>query len=144
VTVTAPYTGSARRVYFDAQQFNYFAGPDTSPHPEHALHRVSRAVKAGKIEVVGSLDLLQEVIEAFPQAGKKARRMVDLFFKLVGDRLLLPLSERHRQETSTGGVLSEEDRYLSRDSVVTSVAWRSPVATCSNSPMSCIARRSRS
>ncbi|HVM04724.1 MAG TPA: hypothetical protein VM242_06095 [Acidimicrobiales bacterium] len=115
MTVTAPYTGSARRVYFDAQQFNYFAGPDTSPHPEHALHRVSRAVKAGKIEVVGSLDLLQEVIEAFPQAGKKARRMVDLFFKLVGDRLLLPLSERHRQETSTGGVLSEEDRYLSRE-----------------------------
>ena len=115
MTAAAPYTDSARRVYFDAQQLNYFAGPDTGPHPDHALRRVLRAVNAGKIEVMGSLDLLQEVIEAVQQAGKKARRMVDLFFKLVGYRVLLPLSERHPREASTGGVLSEEDRYLSRE-----------------------------
>lgn len=65
--------------------------------------------------MVGSLDLLQELIEALPRSGRNARRMMDLFFKLVGNRLLLPLSERHPKEAVTGGLLSEEDRYLSRD-----------------------------
>lgn len=120
---SALYTGcvadrsgvSARRAYFDTQQLNYLAGPDTGLHPDHALRRVLQAVKTRHIEVVGSLDLLQEMIEATPRAGKKSRCMVDLFFKLIGDRLLLPLSERHPKEAVTGGTLSEEDRYLSRE-----------------------------
>lgn len=120
---SAPYFSSvanrsgvpARRAYLDTQQLNYLAGPDTGPHPDHALRRVLQAGKARRIEVVGSLDLLQEVIEAIPRAGKKARRMVDLYFKLIGGRLLLPLSERHLKEALTGGGLSEEDRYLSRE-----------------------------
>lgn len=123
MTASIRYTGSAtdhpgvprRRAYFDTQQFNYLAGPDTGPHPDNALRRVRQAVKAGHIEVVGSLDLLQEMLEAIPRAGKKSRRMIDLFFKLVGDRLLLPLSERHPKEAVTGGALAEADRYLSRE-----------------------------
>ena len=97
------------------RSLNYLAGPSTGPHPDHALRRVSEAAKTRHIEVVGSLDLLQEVIEAAPRTGKKSRRMVDLFFKLVGHRLLLPLSQRHLQEAVAGGVLSEEDRYVSRE-----------------------------
>lgn len=105
---------SPRRVYFDTQQFSYFTSPGTGPHPDHALRRVVQAIKAKDIEVVGSLDLLQELIEASPGAENKARQMMDLFFKFVGERLLLPLSERHPKEAVTGGLLSE-DRYLSRD-----------------------------
>jgi hypothetical protein len=113
---TTPTRGvDAQRVYFDTQQLNYFIGPDTGPHPDHSLRRVRHAIKARKIEVVGSLDLLQELIEALPQAGKKSRRMMDLFFQLVGDRVLLPLSERHRAEAVAGGMLSEKERYLSPD-----------------------------
>jgi hypothetical protein len=104
-----------RRVYFDTQQLSYLTGPDAGSHPDHALRRVRQAVKAGHIEVVGSLDLLQELIEALPRAPQKSRQMTDLFFKLVGNRLLLPLSERHPKEALAGGLLSEEDRYLSRD-----------------------------
>ena len=100
-------------MYFDTQQLNYFIGPETGPHPDHALRRVRQAIKAGQLEVIGSLDLLQELIEALPVAPKKSRRMMDLFFKLVGDRLLLPLSERHPLEAAAGGLLSEADRYLS-------------------------------
>lgn len=104
-----------RRVYFDTQQFNYLTGPDRGPHPDRALVRLRQAVKVGHNEVVGSLDLLQELIEAIPRAEKKSRRMMDLFFKLAGDRLLLPLSERHSKEALAGGLLSEQGRYLSRD-----------------------------
>jgi len=46
-------------VYLDAQQLSYFMGPDTGPHPGHALRRLRQAVKAGHIELVGSLELLQ-------------------------------------------------------------------------------------
>jgi hypothetical protein len=105
---------AARRVYFDTQQWNYFVGPDTGPHPEGALRRVLKARKAGDIEVVGSLDLLQELMEAVPRAEKKSRRMMDLFFKLVGDRLLLPLDERQRAEALAPGLLSVEERYLTQ------------------------------
>lgn len=67
--------------------------------------------------MVGSLDVLQELIEAIRSAEKKvsSRRMMDLFFKLVGGRLLLPLSQRHQKEAVHGGLLSDEDRYLPRD-----------------------------
>jgi hypothetical protein len=101
-------------VYFDTQQLSYFTDPDTDPHPDHALRRVQHAVKAGRIEVVGSLDLLQELIEALPRAPKKSRRMMDLFFKLVGERILRPVSERYPAEVVAGGLLSDKDRYLSR------------------------------
>ncbi len=102
-------------MYFDTQQLSYLTGPEWGPHPDHALRRLRQAVKAGHREVVGSLDLLQELIAAIPRAGKKSQRMMDLFFKLVGHRLLLPLSERHAKEAMGGGLLSEDDRYLSRD-----------------------------
>lgn len=110
--VIDPAGASPRRVYFDTQQFNYLAGPDIGPHPDRALRHVLKAIKAREIEVVGSLDLLQELIEAGPRAAQKSRQMIDLFFKLVGERLLLPLSERHPKEAVTGGLLSKEDRYL--------------------------------
>ena len=60
-------------------------------------------------------DLLQELIEARRRAPRKAARMLDLFFQLIGDRLLLPLNERHLEKAQARGVLSEDDRYVSRE-----------------------------
>src|SRR5690349_15044264 len=104
-----------RRVYFDAQQWNYLVDPVTGLHPDGALRCVQRAVKAGDIKVVGSPDLIQELWEAAPRFPKKSRQMTDLFFKAVGRRLLLPLNERVWKEAATGGLLSDESRYVAHD-----------------------------
>ena len=106
-------TGSTRRVYFDTQQWNYFVEPGTSTHPTDAVKRVRRAQRDGLIEVVGSLDLLQELLEARRGKPDNAGRMLDLFFQLVGERILLPLNERNLDEAHAGGELPEPERYVS-------------------------------
>jgi hypothetical protein len=105
---------SMRRVYFDTQQWNYFVAPGTSSHPADAVKRVRRAQQDSLIEIVGSLDLLQELLEARRGQPDKAGQMLDLFFKLVGERILLPLDERNVEEALAGGELPQPGRYLSR------------------------------
>jgi len=106
---------STRRVYFDTQQWNYFVEPGTPAHPSGAVKRVRRAQRDGLIEIVGSLDLLQELLEARRTKPDKAGRMLDLFFQLVGELILLPLNERNLAEALAGGELPPPERYVSPD-----------------------------
>lgn len=102
------------RVLFDTQQWNYFLSSDATPQPEGALEGVLQNLAEGSIEIVGSLDVLQELVEAAPRARRKSEDMVELYLELVGPRLLLPLNERHVSEVRSGGLLCEQARYATR------------------------------
>lgn len=106
--------GARLKVLLDAQQFNYFAASDSGPQPRGALEHLRDRVAASEIEVVGTLDLLQELVETYRQQPKKARGMVDLFCELSGRRILWPLEVRQREEAEGGGLIPESGRYLSR------------------------------
>lgn len=103
-----------RRVLLDTQQWNYLVEPGQGPQPSYALDRVNNAQESGLVEIVGSLDVLQELIEAAPRASGKSKDMIDLFTELTGSRLLLPLDKRHDAEARSGGVLRQRAQYLSR------------------------------
>lgn len=103
------------KVLLDNQQWNYLAAPEEYDGVGLDLDGLRRAVRDGRIEVVGTLDLLQEIISTAPRHGDKYRRMVDLFFEFVGPRMLIPLSRRHVAEAKHAGLLSVDNRYFSRD-----------------------------
>lgn len=103
-----------RRVLLDTQQWNYLVNPGQGPQPSGALDRLEAAQDDGLVEVAGSLDVLQELIEAAPRASKKSNDMIDLFIELTGSRLLLPLDKRHDAEVRSGAVLQQRSQYLAR------------------------------
>ena len=101
------------RVYLDTQQWNYLVEPTVeAPGVDRAL--LQRGIHRQQIAVVGSLDLLQELMSASFASPDKYSAMADLFFGLVRGRLLHPLSRRHRAEANHGGLLPERRRYLRR------------------------------
>lgn len=99
---------------FDTQQWNYFVDPGSSPHPANAFDLVRDLQRAGELEVVASIDILQEVIEAARTVPGKSSAMVEQFLDLTGPRMLIPLNERHRAEVTAGGILGEFARYAPR------------------------------
>lgn len=104
------------RVLLDNQQWNYLAAPEEyATHDGLDLSDLQEAAKCREIEVIGSLDILQEIIEASHSKEAKYRRMVELFIEFMGNRLLLPLPERHPREVHAGGLLPLTERYLRRD-----------------------------
>lgn len=114
--IDAPPSGSdpPRRVLLDTQQWNYLVEPGHGPQPFDALARLEAAQDHGLVEVVGSLHVLQELIEAAPRASTKSKHMIDLFLGLTANRLLLPLDRRHDAEVRSGGVLHQRSQYLPR------------------------------
>jgi hypothetical protein len=104
-----------RRVYLDAQQWSYFDVAGPSPQPDGALGLLRAAVGRREVEVVGSLDLLQELIADAPSRPAASKRRAKLLFEFAGPRILLPLSERHAAEVAAGGRLSPDRRYLPGD-----------------------------
>jgi len=105
-----------RRVLLDTHQWNYLVAPDEHPGLGCRLDEVRRAVRSGVIEIVGTLDILQELIAAAPRREQKYRQMADVFFELSANRLLIPLSRRHPAEACQGGLLDESNRYFPRES----------------------------
>jgi hypothetical protein len=104
------------RVLLDNQQWNYLAAP--GEYPDGAgldADDLGDAVRCGEIEVVGSIDILQEIIESARTRAVKYGRMIGLFFEFVGRRVLIPLNDRHPREAGDGGLLSDGRGYLSRD-----------------------------
>lgn len=98
----------------DSQQWNYFIEPSNGLHPPGAESRVQEAVASGRLELIGTLDVLQELVEAARRRPDKSSHMVGLFLDLTGSRLLRPLDQRHLIEASTGGTIAEDARYLNR------------------------------
>jgi hypothetical protein len=98
-------------VYLDTQQWNYLIdATDETPDVDRAM--LQRAIHRQQIAVVGSLDLLQELMSASFSSPEKYSAMADLFFGVVRGRLLHPLSRRHSAEATHGGLLPERRRYL--------------------------------
>ena len=104
------------RVLLDNNQWNFLIEP-----PVHApllgldFDDLRRACEDGSVELVGTLDLLQEIIGTARNHAPKYRSMVDAFFDLTGPRLLIPLSRRHTAEARAGGLLPETQRYFDRE-----------------------------
>jgi len=100
-------------VYLDTQQWNYLIEPtDETPGVDRTL--LQRAIHRQQIAVVGSLDLLQELMSASFASPDKYSAMADLLFGLVRGRLLHPLARRHSAEANHGGLLPVSRRYLRR------------------------------
>ena len=113
-TLSAPTEGAPVLALLDNQQWNYLATPDDYPSGHGLdLDEMRRATQSRQLEIVGSLDLLQEVIGTARSNPTKYRRMVELFLEFVDRRILIPLSERHQAEVLHGAKLPDTDRYFS-------------------------------
>jgi hypothetical protein len=99
----------------DNQEWNYLVEPPGDQRLGLPLEGLRAALNIGEIEVIGSIDLLQEIIAAAPNHETKYTSMVDVYIELVGHRLLQPLNRRHTAEVVAGGLLPETARYLDRD-----------------------------
>lgn len=75
------------------------------------------AYQSGNLEIVGSLELLEEVMGTARKNPAKFRRLWKLWRKLIGRRTLMPLDERHRLELLGDGRLPVAQRYLPRSIV---------------------------
>ena len=103
------------RVFLDCNQWNYLVEPDDSNGLGLDEWDLRAAVSEGRIAVVGSVDLLQELISAVTANDAKSRRMCRLFFDLVGKRIVMQLSDRHIAEGAASGLLPDNSVYLNRD-----------------------------
>lgn len=80
--------------------------------PALTVNDLVAAFHAGDLAVVGSLEVLEEIMGAADRKPGKANLMRTTMKKLCGRRLLLPANRRHRLEMEAGGLLSPEARYL--------------------------------
>jgi hypothetical protein len=105
------------RLYLDTNQWNHLVQHvDFSPGTlSQARVDLRRAVGDGQFEVVGSLPLLQEVVETYPALPDKYEAMCAEMFEVIAHRWLKPLDQRHVAEANNAGLLSDPNRYLSRD-----------------------------
>lgn len=101
-----------RRVLLDNQIWNYLARPETGPDDGITVAQLRAAVDARHVELVGSFDLMQEMVAAARTDPRKAEDMVELMVEFAADRILLPLNERIGAEAMFGGLLSLERRYV--------------------------------
>lgn len=102
-----------QRVYLDTQQYRYLVEP--RPGLGCSLELLLAAVSDGEVEVVGSLEIIQEFTPIAQGHHRAYLEQLELFTRLVGRRILHPTNERHLLEQRHGGLLGEGDRYLPRD-----------------------------
>lgn len=102
-----------RRVYLDTQQYRYLVDPRPALGCPAELLR--DAVNRGTIEIVGSLEILQELTLITLGNHRAYLEQLDVFTDLVGRRILQPTDERHLAEQRHGGLLDDDARYLPRD-----------------------------
>ncbi|MEM1332988.1 MAG: hypothetical protein AAGG08_05965 [Actinomycetota bacterium] len=98
-------------VYLDTQQWNYLTRP-RHDGPGIDADLLFRCVQRGHIRIVGSLDLVQELVSASFGSEDEYKSMVSLHHRLAGPRVLHPISRRHGYEARHGGVLPVRRRYL--------------------------------
>jgi hypothetical protein len=99
--------------FLDTQIWNYLVGSKPIGLGEVTPEDLLAAVR--RYEIVGSFDVLQEIMGAGRKDSSKCKHMVELFFELIGSRLLLPLDARHIGEARAGGLLTPDKRFVSRD-----------------------------
>lgn len=109
-----------RRVLLDNQIWNHLARPETGPANGISLVQLRGAVRSAAIELVGSFDLMQEMVATAARDPEKMHLMVELLLEFAGDRVLLPLNLRIPAEAEFGGLLPEDQRYADRDWLVES------------------------
>lgn len=93
------------------------------------------AHRGGRLEIVGSIELLEEVMGTFGSRPRKFRKLWKLWRKVIGRRIIAPIDQRHRLELLTGGKLAVDQRYLPRSAVrqLGSLVARSAAVTEINS-----------
>lgn len=103
-------------LYLDTQQWNYLVDrQNMTPDELSALQGTLLAeVKAGRLAVVSSLPLFEEIAGTAHRNAPKYDLMRSLLFEATEHRWLLPLNERYQREARAGGKLPESARYLNR------------------------------
>ncbi len=112
-TSSAPDSGSPpTRVFLDNQQLNYLVDPEATIGIERAV--LDGAILRGQVEIVGSLELMQEAVATGRTNRAKGLAMLNALRDLAGARILLPLRERHVAEAHFGGMLPARLVHLNR------------------------------
>lgn len=104
---------------FDNTTINYLIDkPGMSGHElDNLRNQLVDQVRDGKIAVIGSLSLLEEIMGTAAKDKTKYRQMVTLFWELVGGRVLKPWNTRMHEEVKNGYRLPETDLYLDSDTL---------------------------
>lgn len=97
-------------VELDNQQWSYLIDGGPLGLDRDTLRRAHRA---GRVSVVGSVDLYEELTGGALGDPVKCQQRLELFLDLVGSRILRPLHQRQTMEVSHGGQLPVRKRYLS-------------------------------
>lgn len=99
--------------FLDAQIWNYLVDPDANSAANVDADQLISA--AERHEIIGTFDVLQELMGTAGANAAKYERIVEMFFDLVGPRLLLPLAQRHILEAINGGLLATDRRFANRE-----------------------------
>ena len=99
------------RVFLDTQQWNYLVDPPPDGRGVD-LVRLRSAISTRRIELVGSVPIMQEIILTAKQNPAKYHQMMNLFAEMVGPRVVWPLDERVPREIRHGGLLPMRRRYV--------------------------------
>jgi hypothetical protein len=105
------------RIFLDTNAVSYFF---TYPNMDTrdlkcARQALREKVSAGELVVVGSLNVLEEVMMASQSHPGQYRRMRKLLVSVLESRWLWPLDKRYREEVrGGGGLLPEGSRYVPR------------------------------
>jgi hypothetical protein len=101
---------STIRVFLDNNVWNGLASGSSPVSGEDLV----AAYRRHQIEVIGTLELFEEILATTYSSPARYSRMKRLFLRLVSDRILLPLNIRHVKELEGGGLLTVDERYLPR------------------------------
>lgn len=99
---------SRRKVFLDNNVWNMLV-----EHAELNVDELVKAYHAERIEIVGTMELHEEIIGTARRKPAKYNALRPVWRKLVGKRNLLQLKERHKSELTHGGTLSGALRYQS-------------------------------
>lgn len=99
-------------VYLDTNQWNYLDDGNRADGLGLDPIAFQRATRAGQFQIVASLDLIEEVINAIHRRPDFVGRVVPRILALAGHRLLRPIDARVQLEVKHGGMLPERKRYL--------------------------------
>lgn len=98
-------------VFLDNNAWNLLV--DDQLH-ELTVERLVQGYRAGLLQVIGSLELQEELLGTARLRPAKYKQMLRLYKNLTGRRILLPLLDRHRAEVKHGGLLPPAERYISK------------------------------
>lgn len=100
-----------RRFYFDTHVFSLLA----DPHHTGVADGLQAAVDQNEVEVLGSLELLGELVPRAATDPEACHRMVSLFWRLCGRCILRPWYVLVRDEVRKRNRLSYREAYLPVD-----------------------------